>query len=146
MSYYGNPYGGFQPAAPDAAETLARRIDAAVAAISKDRVGVFLANIDRTRATAAVAIRVGDRVKILAEVRKPYDRQFEASAGVRVDLGLVHRAPPPPQRLTMSDYYDALRATREGLAPNSSARALVKALALRLGWGEPYLDGGRWFA
>lgn len=128
----------------EAPDTLARRIDAAIAAVPLGKRGTFLAAADLNRTAIAVMIRAGDNVSFLGRVTKPWRGPLEAEALVRVNFaGALSEG--ATLRLDVWDYYEALRAPREGLKRNSKFRALVKAFFFELRGSQPYLDGSKWF-
>jgi hypothetical protein len=127
-----------------APETLARRIDAAVAEVPADRRGTLILRADRQHASLDFMVRVSSNVIAVARVSKPWTGPAEAEAMIRVNFA-VAVSEIPELRLGFGDYYHALRAKHEGVKRNSKFRALVKALAIRHLKQQPYLDGGRWF-
>lgn len=128
----------------EAPDTLARRIDAAIAAVPTDKRGTFLTLADLSRGSLAVMVRAGNNVSFLGRVTKPWHGPLEAEALLRVNFaGAVSEG--VTLKLSAQDYYHALRAEREGMKRNSRFRALVKAIAMDKFGRQPYLDGGRWF-
>ena len=126
-------------------DTLARRIDAAVAAVPTDKRGTFIALADLSHGSLAVMVRAGGNVSFLARVTKPWVGPLEAEALVRVNFAATIPNDDARMRLTTLDYYRALRAERDGLKRNGRFRAFIKAVALHSFKARPYLDGERWF-
>jgi len=131
----------------EAPDSLARRIDAAIASVPTDKRGTFIALADLSRTSIAVMVRAGDNVSFLGRVVKPWHGPVEAEAMIRVNFAaaVVAPTPLPPLQIGWGDYYQALRTERDGLKRNSRFRAFVKAFALDKFKAHPYLDGGRWF-
>jgi hypothetical protein len=125
-------------------ETLARRIDAAVAAVPADKRGTLIFRADRQHGSIDLAVRVASNVVAVARVSKPWTGPAEAEAMLRVNFAAAV-SEAPALRLGFNDYYQALRAEREGVKRNSKFRAFVKAFAMRRLRAQPYLDGGKWF-
>ena len=139
---------GYQPAPPSslAPQTLAQQIDVAVASVPADRLGTFLATIDKSGFSTSVMIRIGGNVKVLGTLRKPSSSGWEPSLGVRVDFLVSDPQVIAIERIRWSDYYHALRTHREGFTRNGIVRAFIKATAVIWLGEQPYLDGARWFA
>lgn len=128
------------PVPSEAPETLARRIDAAIAAVPADKRGTLLLATERSGASATVMIRAGQNISILARVTMPATGGLDYGAYVRVNFSVMQVRP-----IVTRELYDALRAERDGLKRNSRFRAFVKAFAARRFGARPYLDGSRWF-
>lgn len=130
----------------EAPDSLARRIDAAIASVPTDKRGTFIALADLSRTSIAVMVRAGDNVSFLGRVVKPWRGPVEAEAMIRVNFAAGVVAPTPlPLRIGWSDYYQALRAERDGFERNGRFRAAIKAFGIRVFGSRPFLDGGRWF-
>lgn len=134
-------------------DSLARRVNAAVAAIEPGKRGRLILSVTKERAGVDLMWRIGGPASVVARVAKPFAGPAEAEVLLNVNFAVspetqreaakaVARA---GGRIGFGDCYRALRAEHPGVKRNGRLRAFIKAFGMAQLGKRPYLDGGEWF-